>query len=187
MAKSESYKGRKNWKSSIASDNYATLKDYQGKATKWRSNAILMEDARYGKQFSSAERKELLAFRQAPLPINISSAICDTAEAMTLSARSIVHVAPLINPYDKEYTEISKNVAGIYKFLLKKSWHDSLGALQFDKAITDSTNVGHGLMYVSPKSEYGEFSVEMKHLSWRYFFPDPSSKGSFYEDSDAMV
>lgn len=178
---------RKEWRSDYAQESYKLFKDYKSHSRTWRSNAIRMENARFGRQYSNAETKELLAFRQAPLPISVSTAICDTADAMTISAKPVINVAPLIHPYDDTYTKQSRKVAGIFKHLIQKSWYDSLGNLQFDRAVFDSTNVGHGLLYAVPRSEFGEFEVDVKHLSWRYFFGDPSSVDPLYQDMDAMI
>lgn len=177
----------KNWTSEIFNINEEVFKSYKASAQTWRNSVFKMEDARYGTQFSKAEEKELLAFRQAPLPISISTAICDTADALMVSAKPTVKVAPLIYPFDDEKTKNSKSVAQIYNFLVQKSWYDSMGSLQFDRAIRDYTNVGHGLLYTVPRNEYGEFSVDVKHLSWRYFFGDPDSKDPLYRDMDNMI
>lgn len=175
------------WEDSIASENKKVLAEHRTYAHSWRSNAIKLEDARYGRQFSAAEEKELLAFRQAPLPISISTAICDTADAMTLSGKPTVHVSPIIVPRNQQATDLSKEVALKFRHLIQKAWFDSLGNLQFDRAVNDVSNVGHGILYAIPRSEFGEFKVDVKHLSWRYFFPDPSCQNIFYEDADNHV
>jgi hypothetical protein len=84
-------------------------------------------------------------------------------------------------------TDRSLKVSEIFNYLITKSWYDSLGGLQYDKVIRDYTNVGHGLFYVVPRNEFGEFTVDVKHLNWRYFYPHPLTKSSFYDDSDNMI
>jgi len=170
----------------IASENMTILKDYAVPSLKWRSNAKKMEDARYGAQFSSAEKNELLLMRQAPLPISVSTAICDTADAMTVASRPTVYVAPILYPDDDE-SAISRNVASIYTQLIQKDWYDSLGALQFDRVAKDCSNVGHGLMGIFPKFEFNEFKCNIGHLTWRYFYGDPSSVDPLYRDMDNML
>jgi hypothetical protein len=175
------------WKDSIGKENFKLFKLYQRYANPWQVRAKKMEDARYGKHFSTAETKELLAFRQAPLPISVSSAISDTADALMVSSQPSVHVSPIIYIGDEEKNTQSQQVSQVFSQLIEKDWFDSLGNLQFDRAVKDSGNVGHGLLYTVPRTEFGEFSVDVKHLSWRYFFPDPASKDPLYRDMDNMV
>lgn len=175
------------WSEEVAKINIETFTLHKTYAGTWRSNGLKMEDARFGRQFSKAETKELLAFRQAPMPISVLTAICDTADAMMVSAKPTVHVSPIVFPHNKELYDHSRNVAQKYSVLIEKGWYDSLGNLQYDRVVRDSTNTGHGLFYVVPRNEYGEFMVDVKHLSWRYYFPDPGSKDPLYRDMDNMI
>jgi len=177
----------KEWNEETQKQNYKDFRDNYNYRSNWAREAVKFEDARYGIHFSRADEKELLAFRQAPLPVSVITAICDTAEAMMLSSQPTVKVAPIIHPFDENLTQISKSVSAVYDYLIKKSWYDSLGALQHDRVIRDSSNVGHGLYYIVPRNEYGEFNVDIKHLNWRYFYPHPLTKSPFYDDSDNMV
>jgi len=184
---SEGYNGHKHWSNEVGTDNFALLQEYAPYAQPWRSNGMKLEDARFGRQYSRSETQQLLAFRQAPLPISISTAISDTADALQVSAKPTVNVSPIIHPYNDLYTEQSQKVAAVFKHLIQKDWYDSLGGLQYDRAIFDRTTVGHGLLYAAPRMEFGEFSVDVKNISWKYFFPDPSSKNPLYDDSESMV
>lgn len=175
------------WKESIASSNLKTAREYEEYSKQWRIDAMKLENARYGRQFSADEERALLAFRQAPLPISISTAIADTADAFMLSSKPTIKTTPILHPYDDVKNQTSKTVAGLYNYLIQKSWYDSLGSLQLDRVVRDHTNVGHGLQYIVPRQEFGEFSVDIKHLSWRYFLPDPSSVDPLYRDMDAMI
>lgn len=177
----------KSWSEAVQKENYKDFKDNATYRGPWERDAVRFEDFRYGSHFSKAEEQELLLFRQAPLPISITTAICDTAEAMMIASKPIIKVAPIIHPYNDETTDRSKKVSAIYNYLIQKSWYDSLGALQYDRVVRDYTNVGHGLFYVVPRNEYGEFTVDIKHLGWRYFYPHPLTKSPFYDDSDNMI
>ncbi len=174
----------KDWQDKIAVENDKILTENASARGPWERDSTRFDDFRYGSHFSKAEEAELLAFRQAPLPISITTAICDTAESLMTSSKPIIKVAPIIHPYDDNLTDISKKVAAKYNYLVQKSWNDSLGDLQFDRVVRDYTNVGHGLFYVVPKNYYGEFSVEIKHINWRYFYPDCYTKDPFYRDMD---
>jgi len=184
---SKGYNGHKHWSNEVGTDNFTLLQEYTPYAQPWRSNAMKLEDARFGRQYSRSETQQLLAFRQAPLPISISTAISDTADALQVSAKPTVNVSPIIYPYNDLYTEQSQKVAAVFKHLIQKDWYDSLGGLQYDRAIFDRTTVGHGLLYAAPRMEFGEFSVDVKNINWKYFFPDPSSKNPLYDDSENMV
>lgn len=177
----------KNWSENIALENYKHWKEYSEYRSSWERDALKFDDFRYGSHFSKAEERQLLLFKQAPLPISITTAICDTAEALMVSSKPVVKVAPIINPFNDRLTNISKKVSQIYNFLIKKSWYDSLGNLQHDRVVRDYTNVGHGLYYIVPKNENGQFSVDIKHLPWRYYYPDPQAKDPFYRDADAHI
>jgi hypothetical protein len=161
------------WSDEISKVNNQELTNYRTYATTWRSNALKMEDARFGRQFSKAETKELLAFRQAPMPISVLTAICDTADAMMVSAKPTVHVSPIVFPHNQELYNHSKSVASKFEVLIQKGWHDSLGNLQYDRVVRDSTNTGHGLFYVVPRNEYGEFLVDVKHFKLEIFLSRP--------------
>ena len=134
----------KEWEDSIAKENYKLYKENRDARRAWEIDAIRFDDFRYGIHFSRAEEKELLTFRQAPLPISVTTAICDTAEAMMIASKPTIRVAPIINPFDDNATNISKIVAEKFQYLVQKSWYDSLGDLQHDRVIRDSSNVGHG-------------------------------------------
>lgn len=171
----------------IAKENSKIAKENANARREWERDALRFDDFRYGTHFSKAEEKDLLSFRQAPLPISVTTAICDTAEAIMISSKPVVKVAPIINPYDDSKAQMSKQVASIYSYLIEKSWYDSLGSLQYDRVVRDYTNVGHGLFYIVPRNEFGEFNVDIKHINWRYFYPDPSTKDPFYRDMDNCV
>lgn len=175
------------WEDSIASDNIKVLIEHKLAGMPWRKSAKKMEDASYGKSYSRAEIEQLLLFRQAPTPIPFTVAIMETAEAMMLSSKANAYAAPIIFPHDDARTQISRKVAGKFTSLLNNSWYNSLGDLQLDKIVKDSGRVGHGLMFVVPRNEYGEFTVDFKHISWRYFFPDPYSKDPLYSDMENSV
>ncbi len=177
----------KQWSEQIAKDNYKDLRDNATYRGAWERDAVRFEDFRYGSHFSRSEEQELLLYRQAPLPISITTAICDTAEALMVSSKPIIKVAPIIHPFNDEITNRSKSVSAIYNYLIQKSWYDSLGGLQYDRVVRDYTNVGHGLFYVIPRNEYGEFTVDMQHLNWRYFYPHPLTKSPFYDDADNHI
>ena len=177
----------KKWDEKIQKENFKDYKDNATYRNPWEKDATRFEKFRYGSHFSASEEAELLAYRQAPLPISITTAICDTAEAMMISSKPTVKVAPIIHPYQESLTERSKNVAAIYNYLITKSWYDSAGALQYDRVVRDSSNVGHGLFYIVPRNEFGEFTVDIKHLNWRYFYPHPLTRSPFYDDADNMI
>ena len=172
----------KNWQDSYAKENYEVFKENQSARTPWERDASRFYDFSYGSHFSRAEAAEILAFRQAPIPISITTAICDTAEAMMTASSPTIKVAPILHPFNEQKSQTSKRVAQIYDYLIKKSWYDSLGNLQYDRVVRDYTNVGHGLFYVVPRNEYGEFTVDIKSLRWQYFYPHPQSKDPFYRD-----
>jgi len=178
---------QKKWTSDIATESYKLFRENASARYAWERDAVRFDDFRYGQHFSKAEEKELLAFRQAPLPISITTAICDTAEALMTASKPVIRVAPIINPFDDNLTAISKSVAQKYNFLIQKDWYNALGDLQYDRVVRDYTNVGHGLFYVTPRNDYGEFSVDIKHISWRYFYPHPYTKDPFYRDMDNCV
>jgi hypothetical protein len=177
----------KNWKNEIAEENYKTYRENARYRVSWERDANIFENARYNVHFSPSEEADMLALNLAPVPVSLLTAICDSADAMMVASRPTVHVAPIINPYDDQFTEISKAVAQKYNFLIKRSWYDSLGSLQYDRVVRDSGNVGHGIFYVVPRITYGEFNVDIKHINWRYFFPHPSSTDMFYRDMDNAV
>jgi hypothetical protein len=186
LLQEEKLKTVKTWENGIARDNYKELKKYRTHSFTWRSTALKMENARFGRQFSRAEEEAILKFRQAPLPISVSTAICDTADAMMLSAQPTVHVAPIINPYNPLGEKLSKEIAQKYSYLLQKAWYDSLGNLHLDRIFRDYTNVGHGILYVAPRQENG-FQVDFSHLPWKYFYADPSSKDPLYKDAENLI
>uniref|UniRef100_A0A6H1ZG97 Portal protein n=1 Tax=viral metagenome TaxID=1070528 RepID=A0A6H1ZG97_9ZZZZ len=177
----------KSWEREFAKENIKAFKENARGRAPWERDAVRFDDFRYNKHFSPAEEKELLAFRQAPLPISITSAICDTAEALMTASKPIIKVAPIINPFQESKTEQSKKVAQKYNYLLQKSWYDSLGGLQYDRVVRDYTNVGHGFFYVVPRNEFGEFTVDIKHINWKYVYPHPQTKDPFYRDADNHV
>lgn len=175
------------WKNDIADLNYKIFKEYLTYSNAWRSNALLMENARFNRIISPQEEKDLIKFRQAPIPVPILSAIEETAEAMISSNRPTVYVAPLRRPRDETYNNDSLEISKLFKFNIQKSWFDSYGGLQYQKIVRDQGTVGHGLFYIMPRNEFGEFSVETKHLSWKYFLGDPDSISPFYDDMDNQI
>lgn len=181
-----SFKTRKTWSNQVAQENWEILNEYYPHCFSWRKNAVKLERARFNRHFSEAEHNEILNFRQAPLPIGISTAIMDSADALFVNKNPIVSVSPIIFPDDSR-TERSRNIAGIYKHLIQNSWHQSMGALQYARSIFDAGNVGHSFMHIMPRHEYGEFTVDAKWLSWKFFIPDPSSKDILYDDMDNHV
>lgn len=160
---------------------------YKSRRMAWLKDALRHDNFRYGMQYTHKEEQELLKLRQAPLPINITAAICETAEAMLTATSPIITVAPanFSNPQQKA---VAKAVAEKYKQANMSAWYNSLGGLQYDKVVRDFDNVGHGLFYVIPKTDDdGEFNVDIRHLFWGNFYPDPSSKDPLYRDCEAQL
>jgi len=172
------------WKRSIAVDNFKLFRENAGARQPWERDAVRFDDFRYGIQFSRSEEEQLLLFRQSPLAISITTAICDSAESLMVASKPTIKTAPIVNPYDDRLTEISRKVAQKYNYLIQKSWYDSLGGLQYDRVVRDSSNVGHGFFYIVPRDEFGEFSVDIKHINWRYVYPNKMTKDPFYRDMD---
>lgn len=175
------------WNETIAKENFQLYDENRNSRRVWEADAVRFDDFRYGQHFSKAEERELLAFRQAPLPISITTAICDTAEALMTASKPVIRVAPIINPYDEKLTTLSKNVAQRYNYVIQKSWYDSLGGLHYDRVVRDYTNVGVGYFYANPSYNYGEFNVNINHISWRYVYPHKMSKDPFFRDMDNAV
>lgn len=175
------------WSEEIAVTNFKLFKENADARRGWERDALRFDDFRYGQHFSVAEEKELLAFRQAPLPISVTTAICDTAEALMTASNPTIKVAPIINPYNEQLSELSRKVAQKYNFLIQKTWYDALGGLQYDRVVRDSSNVGHGFFYITPRYEFGEFNVDMKHMGWRYVYPHADTKDPLYRGMDNCV
>lgn len=175
------------WKEDIAKENFQLYEENRNARRVWEADAIRFDDFRYGQHFSREEERQLLAFRQAPLPISITTAICDTAEALMTASKPTIRVAPIINPYNDKLTEVSKAVAQRYNYLIQKSWFDSLGGLHYDRVVRDYTNVGVGYFYANPVENYGEFSVNISHISWRYVYPHKMTKDPFFREMDNAV
>lgn len=177
----------KQWTAEVANINFAEFRNYQTHRFSWATNAKRMEQAAYARQYSPSEERMMLAFRQAPLAISISTAIMESANAAMTSINPTVAVSPIVHPFDPIRSQHSQSVAQIYNHALKKDWYDSLGSLQFDKGIVDLNNVGHGFQYVVPRFENGKFTTSVEHLPWRYTFVDPASKDPLYRDADNII
>ena len=175
------------WKESEVKENIELLNEYATKSEAWRRNAFLMEGARYGQHYSQVEYEQMMLMRIAPLSLSISTAIMDSAEALFLQNKPVPKVAPLIYPYDTAKQEQSNQIASLMEFLISKDFQESFGNLQIDRILRDQSNVGHGIGQVTPVFENGEFSTRFDRLPWRFYFPDPSSMGEFYEDSEAQI
>lgn len=175
------------WREDIAKENFQLYEENRAARRQWEIDAVRFDDFRYGQHFSKLEEKELLAFRQAPLPISITTAICDTAEALMTASKPTIRVAPIINPYDENSTKISKLVAQRYNYLIQKSWFDSMGGLHYDRVVRDYTNVGIGYFYANPVYDFGEFNVNISHISWRYVYPHKMTKDPFFRNMDNAV
>lgn len=175
------------WKEDIAKENFQLYEENRNARRIWEADAIRFDDFRYGQHFSREEERQLLAFRQAPLPISITTAICDTAEALMTASKPTIRVAPIINPYNDKLTEVSKEVAQRYNYLIQKSWFDSQGGLHYDRVVRDYTNVGIGYFYANPVDNNGEFSVNISHISWRYVYPHKMTKDPFFREMDNAV
>jgi len=177
----------KNWTTEESNTNFKEFRNYQTHRFPWASNAKRMEQSSYARQYSPSEERMMLAFRQAPLAISISTAIMESANAAMTSINPTVAVSPIVHPFDPVRSQHSQSVAQIYNHALKKDWYDSLGSLQFDKGIVDLNNVGHGFQYVVPRFENGKFTTAVEHLPWRYTFLDPATKDPLYRTSDNII
>ena len=180
-------KGKVNWTEEIARESSRILKDHASKGGSYRSDCIKLEDARYGTQYSSGEKQQLLALRQSPLVINITTAISETAEANLVNLQPEINVAPIIDPYDESKTMQSRQIAGLYSAALKNDWHNRYANVAFDKVITDVNNVGFGIFDIIPEYKQGIFGVTYARTPWRYYFPDPNSRCPMFTDADNHI
>ncbi|HOV27352.1 MAG TPA: hypothetical protein PK566_13485 [Pseudobacteroides sp.] len=175
-----------NWKKEIAKENYEIFKEYRDQRLKWFKDAIKYNNFRKGFHFSAEEIKDILKQRQAPIPINVTTAICETAESLLTSSDPVISVMPA-RFITEENRKIAQAVAYKYEAALKSTWYNSLGGYNYDKVIQDYNNVGRGLMYIVPKFKDNEFFVDMKYLSFRDFYPDPNTRDPHYKDSENMI
>ena len=175
------------WKKEIADSNVALLKDYATRSYRWRYNASLLENARYGKIYSREEYSQMIALRIAPVTLNIATAIVETAEALALNIKPTPKVAPLMFPFNPAKQENSRKIAQLYEFLITKDFQESFGSLQLDRIVRDQSNTGRGTAQIIPVFENGEFYTKFVRLPWRYYFPDPASIDEFYQDADAHI
>jgi hypothetical protein len=172
----------------IANSNYNEFyRPYKQHRMLWFKDANRFENFRYNQHFSDNEIQELLKFRQAPLPLGITAAICEMAESLLTASDPIPRVIPV--PYSEENPkhEIAKSVAYRYNAALKSTWRESMGSLQFDKVIRDFDNVGLGYNYVLPRSEFGQFFVDYKHIPWYNVYMDYTSRDVLFRDAEAQV
>jgi hypothetical protein len=174
------------WNEKIAQENFKIYTDYKSCRSTWILDAIKYNNFRHGYHFSDAETAAILKQRQAPIPVNITTAICETAEALLTASDPIITVVPA-RVVDEKERQIAMMVAQKYEAAVKCTWYNSLGSLQYDRIVRDYNNVGRGLSYIFPSSTYGEFGVSMKYLSFLDFFPDPNSRDPHYTDSDNMI
>lgn len=174
------------WSKEIAKINYEVYKDYRDFRSAWFKDAIKYNNFRRGYHFTQEETEDILAQRQAPIPINVTTAICETAEALLTSSDPIIGVMPA-RVIDENQRKIAQAVAYKYEAALKSTWYNSMGGYNYDRVVQDYNNVGRGLMYIVPKFQHNEFFVDMKHLSFRDFFPDPNSRDVHYKDSENMI
>jgi hypothetical protein len=175
-------------KKDIANDNFKEFyTPYKQHRLSWFRDANKFDNFRYNQHFTDTEVNELLKFRQAPIPIGMTAAICDTAEAMFTASDPTPRVIPVPYPEDDERHKIAKAVAYRYDAALKQTWRDSFGSLQFDKVIRDYNNTGLGFHYLVPRMEFGQFSVDYKHLPWYHVYVDYTSKDILFRDADAIL
>ncbi|MFA5014280.1 MAG: hypothetical protein WC549_01885 [Actinomycetota bacterium] len=174
------------WQVNIAKENYEVFKDYRDYRTAWFKDAVKFNNFRRGFHFSQEEIADILEKRQAPLAINVTTAICETAEALLTSSDPIISVMPA-RFTEENQRKIAQAVAYKYEAALKSTWYNSSGGYAYDRVIQDYNNVGRGLMYIVPKFQNGEFFVDMKHLSFRDYYPDPNSRDVHYQDSENQV
>lgn len=170
----------------IAKENFKRYRELKRFRYSWFKDAIRHDNFRYNQHFSAAETQDMLTFRQAPLPIGLTAAICEMAEALLTAADPIPRTVPV--PFlDETKKKAAKNVAYLYDLALKSTWRESYGGIQFDKVIRDYNNVGHGFNYVVPRNEYGQFTVDYKHLAWQNVYVDNAAKDFMYRDAEDII
>ena len=172
----------------IARDNFTEFyQRYKQKRAPWFRDVNKYENFRYNQHFTEAEAADLLKFRQAPLPIGITAAICDMAESLFTASSPQPRVIPVPYPLEDPRHDIAKSVAYRYDAAIKQTWRESFGNIQFDKVVTDYDNVGHGFHYLVPRNEFGQFQVDYKNLPWHHVYVDYAAKDILYRDSEAIV
>ncbi len=174
------------WENNIADQNFKDFNEFRTYRQSWFKDAIKYRNFRNGFHFSTEETEEILKLRQAPIPINITAAICETAEALLTANDPIITVTPA-RVMQEENRQYALAVANLYEAALKASWYNSRGSLQFDRTIKDYNDVGRGLQYIIPKFKDGIFTVDIKYLSFRDYYPDPACREPDYQDSDCMI
>jgi len=173
---------------SIAKENFREFySEYKSKRAPWFRDVNKYENFRYNQHFTNSEAADILKFRQAPLPMGITAAICDMAESLFTASSPQPRVIPVPFPMDSKEHAIAKAVAYRYDAAIKQTWRDSFGNIQFDKVVTDYNNVGHGFHYLVPRNEFGQFSVDYKHIPWHQVYIDPTSKDILYRDAEAQL
>ena len=166
---------------SIVDSNLNLYNDYEGRLRNQRQRALRFDRFFRGRQFSRKEMTLLKQYGLIPLVINIVRPLLSNRRAIITSSKPTWKVVSLQGA--------SATIADATQQFLVGKWNADYLDIQTNLAIKDMLITGFGFMLVDCASflDNSTFDISIKHIGWRYVFPDPNAKEFDLSDAENIV
>ena len=154
----------------LASENIQLFREYEGSLASVRRRAYTFDSFYRGKQYTKEEENELSAYGMMPLVVNVVKPFLGLRRAILTSSRPTLKVVPL--------QESNKLITKALEEFVVGKWNADYCDTQLNLALKDMLNVACGWMMIDHASylDNATFDFKVKHINWRYVYPDPEFK-----------
>ena len=154
----------------LATENQQLFREYEGSLAPYRRRAYTFDSFYRGKQYTKAEEKELEDYGMMPLVVNVIKPFLGMRRAILTSSRPTLKIVPL-------QTSNKLLTKALEEFVVGK-WNADYCDTQLNLALKDMLNVACGWMMIDHASylDNATFDFKVKHVNWRYVYPDPEFK-----------
>lgn len=165
----------------IHEQNTQLFNDYQTTLDQMYRRAERFDAFFRGRQYSRRDHKLMKAAGIMPIVINILRPLLSNRRAVITSSKPTWKVVPL--------QQGSALVADACQQYLVGKWNADYLDIQYNLALKDMLITGFGFMLVDLASflDNSIFDIGIKHVGWRYVFPDPDAKEADLSDAENIL
>jgi hypothetical protein len=165
----------------IATENQEIFNDYENELSDIRTRAQRFDSFFKGRQYSRREKRLMRDYGLMPTIINVVRPLLSNRRAIITSSKPTWRVVPLQSG--------NTVVADACQQFLVGKWNADYLDIQLNLALKDMLITGFGFLIVDIASflDNSTFDVNIKHVGWRYIYPDPNAKEFDLSDAENIV
>lgn len=167
--------------STIADTNLEIFQDYESELKDLHERAKRFDSFFKGRQYSRREKRLMKDYGLMPTVINVVRPLLSNRRAIITSSKPTWRVVPL--------QAGNSIIADACQQFLVGKWNADYLDIQLNLALKDMLITGFGYLLVDLASflDNSTFDINVKHVGWRYIYPDPNAKEFDLSDAENII